>query len=125
MRSLLFRILHLFHRALRPASKRDLLANPQTFLFLQYAMPLGCCVHGTPIYAAVKAANPAAKIIVATRGLGFAALQHDPNIDLLLQTSDPGESFSARRRVAHEIRTKLAQQGIAPDLILQDASNRK
>jgi len=86
-------------------------------------MPLGCCVHGTPLYAALKAANPAVKIIVATRGLGLETLEHDPNVDLLLETSDPGESFSSLRRVAREIRNQLAEQSIAPDLILQDASN--
>jgi ADP-heptose:LPS heptosyltransferase len=116
MRSILFRILYLFYRALRPRSRRELAANPKTILLLQYAMPLGCCVHGTPIYAALKAENPAVQIIVATRGLGLATIQHDPNVDLLLST---------RRRVAREIRSRLAQQGIAPDLILQDASNRK
>jgi len=85
-------------------------------------MPLGCCVHGTPLYAALKASNPFVRIVVATRGLGFATLQHDPNVDLLIQTSDPAGSF---RRVAREIRVQLAQQSIAPDLILQDASSRK
>jgi ADP-heptose:LPS heptosyltransferase len=123
MGNILLRCLFCAMRLLRPPQpKAD---KPKTVLVLQYAMPLGCCVHGTPIYAALKAANPAVKIIVATRGLGLATLQHDPNIDILLETSDPGESFSARRRVAREIRSQLAQQEIAPDLILQDASNRK
>jgi ADP-heptose:LPS heptosyltransferase len=125
MRSILFRILYLFYRALRPHSRRGLAASPKKILLLQYAMPLGCCVHGTPLYGALKAANPSLKIIVATRGLGLEALEHDPNVDFLLETSDPGESFSSLRRVAHEIRSQLKQQSIAPDLVLQDASNRK
>ena len=88
-------------------------------------MPLGCCVHGTPLYAALKAANPAVKLIIATRSIGADTIRHDPHMDILLETSDPGDSFSTFRRAAHEIRTQLALQSIAPDLILQDASSRK
>jgi ADP-heptose:LPS heptosyltransferase len=88
-------------------------------------MPLGCCVHGTPLYTALKAENPAVKIIVATRSIGANTLHHDPNVAVLLETGDPGESFFSLRRVASEIRSQLAQQGIAPDLVLQDASNRR
>lgn len=125
MRAILFRILHLFFRSLRPHSRRELTSTPQTILVLQYAMPLGCCVHGTPLYTALNAANPSAKLIVATRSIGSETLRHDPHIDLLLETSDPGESFSGLRRVAREIRTQFAAQSISPDLILQDASNRR
>jgi len=88
-------------------------------------MPLGCCVHGTPLYTALKAANPAAKIIIATRGIAADTVRYDPHVDVLFETSDPGESFFTFRRIAREIRYKLAQQSLAPDLILQDASSRK
>jgi len=88
-------------------------------------MPLGCCVHGTPLYAALKAANPKVKLVVATRSIGADTIRHDPNVDVLLETSDPGGSFSTFRHVAREIRAQLAQQSIAPDLILQDASSRR
>jgi len=124
MRKILFRILHLFYRALRPHSRRDLTANPQTILVLQYAMPLGCCVHGTPLYAALKAANPSVKLIVTTRSIGADTIRHDPNVDILLETSDPGDSFFTFRRAAREIRTQLTQQSIAPNRILQDASSK-
>ena len=125
MRAILFRILYLFYRVLRPHSRRNFTAKPQTILVLQYAMPLGCCVHGTPLYAALKAANPAVRLIVATRSIGADTIRHDPNIDILLETTGPGESFSTFRRVAREIRSNLAQQSLAPDLLLQDASSRK
>jgi len=124
MRSTIFRILYLFYRALRPHSRRTLPSQPQTILVLQYAMPLGCCVHGTPLYAALKSANPSVKIVVATRSIGADTIRHDPNIDVLIETSDPGDSFGTFRRIAHEIRTQLAQQSLVPDLILQDGSSK-
>jgi ADP-heptose:LPS heptosyltransferase len=125
MRSILFRILHLFYRTLRPSSRRNLTGKAETVLVLQYAMPLGCCVHGTPIYAALKAAKPSTKVILATRSVGADAVRHDPNVDVLLETSEPGASFSGLRHVTREIRAQLAEQSIEPDLILQDASNRR
>src|SRR6185437_324404 len=91
MRDVLFRLLYQIVRALRP--KRTDHAGPRTILVLQYAMPLGCCVHGTPIYAAIKQANPDITIIVATRGTGLATLQHDPHVDHLIDTPDPMASL--------------------------------
>jgi len=125
MRSFIFRILHLFYRSLRPHSRHDLAANPQTILVLQYAMPLGCCVHGTPLYAALKAANLSVKVIVVTRSIGADTIRQDPNVDVLIETFDPADSVFGFRRVAREIRAKLAQQSLSPDLVLQDASSRK
>ena len=65
------------------------LRRVRDFLFLQYMMPLGYCVHDTPIYEALRTCMPDARITVATRGLGFETLRHNPFIDHLIGTADP------------------------------------
>jgi ADP-heptose:LPS heptosyltransferase len=116
-------LLHLLQKTLRLTRPRTF-TPPRTLLILQYQMPLGCCVHGTPLYAAIKQANPSITLIVATRGLGLATLQHDPNIDHLIATPDPMTSRVAAWRVAQYLRRELRARHLAPDLILQDAANR-
>src|SRR6185312_13193717 len=123
MRDALFRLLYQIVRALRP--KRTDHHGPRTILVLQYAMPLGCCVHGTPIYAAIKQANPDITIIVATRGTGLATLQHDPHVDHLIDTPDPMASFAGLWKTVQTIRKQLRANGWQPDAVLQDASNRR
>jgi ADP-heptose:LPS heptosyltransferase len=121
MKAALFRLIHLVTRLLRPRRRPF---TSYTVLVLQYQMPLGCCVHGTPVFAALKAAQPSATILVATRGLGAAVLQHDPYIDHILTTADPNPSLSAKLQVARQIRSELRARGLQPDLILQDASSK-
>jgi ADP-heptose:LPS heptosyltransferase len=123
MRDALFRLLYRTVRALRP--RRSDQSGPRTILVLQYAMPLGCCVHGTPIYAAIKQANPNTTIIVASRGTGLATLQHDPHIDHLIDTPDPMASFASLWKTAGMIRKHIRANGWRPDIVLQDASNRR
>jgi len=123
MRDVLFRLLYQIVRELRP--KRTDHAGPRTILVLQYAMPLGCCVHGTPIYAAIKQANPDITIIVATRGTGLATLQHDPHVDHLIDTPDPMASLGGLWKTVQTIREQLRANGWQPDAVLQDASNRR
>jgi len=88
-------------------------------------MPLGCCVHGTPIYAAIKQANPNTTIIVASRGAGLATLQHDPHIDQFIDTPDPMASLASLWKTARTIRKRLRANGWQPDIVIQDASNRR
>jgi ADP-heptose:LPS heptosyltransferase len=121
MRDVLLRLLFHLIRLRRP---RISSASP-VFLILQYRIPLGCCVHGTPIYAALKSAHPNCKIIVATRGLGCAVLLHDPHIDHLFDTPDPGSSFADLNRSAELLRQQLRALDLHPTQILQDASNRR
>ena len=49
MKTVLLRLLYHLLRLTRPRTHTP----PRTILILQYQMPLGCCVHGTPIYAAI------------------------------------------------------------------------
>ena len=120
MRNTLLRLLHHLLRVTRPRTHRE----PRTILILQYQMPLGCCVHGTPLYTALKSTYPDITLVVATRGLGFATIQHDPSIDHLITTGDPLPSFAARRHVARQLRAELRLRNLRPDLILQDASSK-
>ena len=120
MRNTVLRLLYHVFRLTRPRTQ----SPARTILILQYQMPLGCCVHGTPIYAAIKQAHPGITLIVATRGLGLATLQHDPHIDHLIETADPMASRAAAWRVAQQLRGELRARHLKPDLILQDAANR-
>lgn len=133
VRHALLALLALLLRLTRPAHTSPLTSSPlhpvpdpapHTLLILQYQMPLGCCVHNTPLYTALKQAFPAATVIVATRGLGQATLQHDPHIDHLLTTADPTASLFASLSVARQLRRTLRHRKLTPTLILQDASSR-
>lgn len=121
MQRLLLRLLYHLIRPLRPRVR----STPHTFLILQYRIPLGCCVHATPIYAALKRQHPGCTIIVATRGLGHAVLQHDPHIDHLLDTPDPGTTLRDLNHHALRLRDQLRALNLHPTQILQDASNRR
>jgi ADP-heptose:LPS heptosyltransferase len=117
-------ILRLLFHTLRLRRPRIPPSSP-VFLILEYRIPLGCCVHGTPIYAALKAKHPDCKIVVATRGLGHAVLQHDPHIDHLISTPDPGNSLLDLHSHAKQLREQLRILSLIPTHILQDASNRR
>jgi len=115
-----FRTFFVLMKALRGPRRRQGL--PQTVLVLQYAMPVGCCVHGTPLLAAIRSARPDVTIIVATHGNGLAALLHDPYIDHLIETP----AMTSRWKVfaiAGFLRKRLRQKGLQPDIVLQDASS--
>jgi ADP-heptose:LPS heptosyltransferase len=121
MRDSLLRLLFQLLRLGRPRIQ----STAPVFLVLQYRTPLGCCVHGTPVYAALKDAHPDCTIIVSTQGLGYAVLQNDPHIDHLLDTPDPGTSLRDLCRHAQQLREQLRHRNLKPNQILQDASNRR
>lgn len=126
MKSLLLRLLYHLLRALRPsAASAD---RTPVVLMLQYQMPLGCCVHGTPLiaalYQAIRAQHADAKLIVATRGMGAQVLARDPYVAQIIITEDPARGLRARWQVARAIRRQLRALGLQPTLIVQDATNR-
>src|SRR5690348_9277938 len=83
--------------------------NIRSVLILEYMLPLGCCVHLTPLYEAIKRARPEVTLIVATRGLGAALLRHHRYIDQLIETPDP---LTDLRSAARTLRAELKGRGI-------------
>jgi ADP-heptose:LPS heptosyltransferase len=64
-------------------------AKVKQVLILEYMLPLGSCVHLTPLFEAIKISRPDVAVTVATRGLGSQVLRHSPYVDRLLETPDP------------------------------------
>jgi len=96
--------------------------NPKSVLILEYLLPLGCCVHLTPLYEAIKCARPGVTLTVATRGLGAALLRHHRYIDHLIETPDP---FTGTFGAAKALRVELSKRGIRPDCTLTGASDQR
>ena len=95
--------------------------NPaRSVLILEYRLPLGCCVHQTPIFEAIKRSRPEAEITVATRSLGAQVLRHSPFVDHLIDTPDP---LTALGSAARFLRKQLRLRNIAPDCVLTGASD--
>ena len=94
----------------------------KSVLILEYMLPLGCCVHLTPVYEAIKRTRPDITITVATRGLGAALLRHHRFIDHLIETPDPlKETFGA----AKALRRELSKRNIHPDCAFTGASDQR
>lgn len=96
--------------------------NPGSVLILEYRLPLGCCVHLTPVYEAIKEALPSATLTVATRGLGAAVLRHNPFIDHLIETPDPVGNL---RSATTSLIKSLGRRNIHPDCCLTGASDQR
>lgn len=94
----------------------------RTLLVLEYMLPLGCCVHLTPLYEAVKSARPGITLAVATRGLGAAVLRHNPAVDHVIETPDPlTDTFAAAR----SLRASLRERSLHPDCVFTGASDQR
>jgi ADP-heptose:LPS heptosyltransferase len=91
-------------------------------LILEYMLPLGCCVHLTPIYEAIKQANADTTITVATRGLGAALLRHNPFVDHLIETPDP---LTRLRDATRSLSRSLADRNLRPNCCFTGASDRR
>ena len=85
-------------------------------------LPLGCCVHLTPVFEAMKAERPELVITVATRGLGAAVLRHDPRVDHVIVTPDALTDTLGAARV---LRSELRRRGVRPDCVLTGASDQR
>ncbi len=108
----------LFRSGRRNASPQDI----RSILILEYVLPLGCCVHLTPLYEAIRSARPNVTISVATRGLGCALLRHHPAIDHLIETPDP---FLDLPSAARGLRLELRNRQIDPDYVVTGASDQR
>lgn len=128
MRNLLFRLIFLLCRALRPRGKRYFrpLAPGASVLYAQFERPLGCCVHGTPLVDALRSAGQGVRVIVATQGPGAATLRHHPGVVHLVEIkTHPVGSLINVWKAAAELRARLRELNIVPDAVVQDASSRR
>jgi len=95
---------------------------PRSVLVLEYMLPLGCCVHLTPLYEAIKLIDPGIVLTVATRGLGAVLLRHHRFIDHMIETPDP---LTDIRAAAAGLRSELRRKGLRPDCALTGASDQR
>jgi ADP-heptose:LPS heptosyltransferase len=96
--------------------------NVQHVLILEYMLPLGCCVHLTPLYETIKRSRPEISVTVATRGLGVAFLRHHAFVDHLIETPDPLYGTFAAARV---LVSELARRNFRPDCVFTGASDQR
>jgi ADP-heptose:LPS heptosyltransferase len=95
----------------RPGTRRPT-HEARNILVLQYAKPLGSCVHMTPLYEALKRDGVPRCVVVAGCGLGLEVLRHSPYVDHLIQTPDPLRNL---RAAAESLRGHLRQLAFPPD----------
>lgn len=84
-------------------------------LMLEYMLPLGSCIHMTPVYEAIKFHRPEITLTVATRGIGLQVLRHSPFVDHLIETPDPLRDV---RAAARSLSLQLKQRELDPDCCL-------
>ena len=109
-------------RVLRGSRLRVDPAAVKSVLVLEYMLPLGCCVHLTPVFEAIRAERPEVVITVATRGAGAALLQHSPCVDHVIETSDALVDTVGAARV---LRGELRRRGVRPNCLLTGASDKR
>jgi ADP-heptose:LPS heptosyltransferase len=95
-------------------------AKVKQVLILEYQVPLGCCVHLTPLYEAIKRCSLEIKVAVATRGLGVEVLRHSPYVDDVIATPNPLTDLKA---AVFSLRAQLKELKIEPDCVLTGASD--
>jgi ADP-heptose:LPS heptosyltransferase len=97
-------------------------AQVRRVLVLEHRLPLGCLVHMTPAFEAIKRSRPELEITVATRGAGLLVLRHSPFVDYLIETPDPTTHL---RAAVQALRAELRRRGIRPDCVLTGASDQR
>jgi ADP-heptose:LPS heptosyltransferase len=101
-------------------------AKVRQVLVLEYRLPLGCLVHMTPAFEALKRAplhdRREIGVTVATCGLGLQLLRHSPFVDHLIETPNPTLHLAEAVRV---LRRELRTRGLTPDCVLTGASDRR
>ncbi len=108
-------------RALRGGSKADS-TQVRSALFLEYRLPLGCLVHMTPVFEAIKRSRTEMEIAVATRGLGLQVLRNSPFVDHLIETPDPTVDL---RVAVHGLRRQLRRREVRPDFVHTVATDQR
>lgn len=113
----------ILYRTLRAiAQLRAQRDEPNCILVLQYLLPLGGCVHATPMYAALRRSLPHLPVYVVTRGLGAQVLRHNPDIAGILETPD---AFTSLHAAGRSLARQLREHKLVPAWIVTDATNRR
>src|SRR6202034_3549816 len=102
-------------RAIEPGKVKQVLV-------LEYMLPLGACVHMTPLFEALKLCRRDIEITVATRGLGLQVLRYSPYVDRLIDTPDPLSDLKATVLL---LRGQLRRLGLKPDCVLTGSSDQR
>src|SRR5260370_1034817 len=97
-------------------------AAVKSILVLEYMLPLGCLVHMTPVFEAIKAERPEVVVTVATRGLGVEVLRHNPCVDHLVETPN---ALTDTLLTANQLRAKLKVLGLKPDCVLTGVPDQR
>lgn len=97
-------------------------AGVKQVLILEHRLPLGCLVHMTPVFEAMKQSRPELEITVATRGLGLQVLRHSPFVDHLIETPDPTSDL---RGAVRALRKGLHRKNLHPDCVLTGMSDQR
>ncbi|WP_158945404.1 glycosyltransferase family 9 protein [Granulicella sp. S190] len=97
-------------------------ARAKRVLILEYQLPLGCCVHMTPVFEALKRCRPEIEIAVATLGLGCEVLRYSPFVDHLIETSNPYDDL---RGAVGRLRSELRRLQFKPECVLTGASDQR
>jgi ADP-heptose:LPS heptosyltransferase len=107
------------------APRQSRMELPRCLLILEYLLPLGCCVHLTPLYDAIRRSRPEVTLVVATRGVGAALLRHHPDLDHLIETADPLHGAGGLLAAARGLAGELSRRGLRPDCVLTGASDQR
>lgn len=97
-------------------------AEVKQVLFLEYMLPLGCCVHMTPVFEVLKGARPEVTIMVATRGLGAQVLRYSRYVDHVIETPDPLTDLTG---AVSSLQKRLRALKMKPDCVLTGASDQR
>lgn len=89
---------------------------------MEYLTALGCCVHLTPVFEAIKQSRPEIELTVATRGVGLETLRHNPFIDHLIETPN---ALTYTLQAASVLRDQLRRRELRPQCVLTGASDQR
>ncbi len=94
----------------------------KSVIVLEYNIPLGYCVHMTPLFEAIKRGRPEMKVIVATHGIGASVLRNSPYVDHLIETPDILKDFWG---AVASLRMQLKARRLKPDICLTGTAEQR
>jgi ADP-heptose:LPS heptosyltransferase len=105
-----------------PAPGAEDLSAIRNFLVLQVESPLGSIVHTLPLYRAIRLAVPTAFVTVAASPMAAGVLQHQPEIDRLVNVGNPTKELCAAVLLVRRMGQEMPP---GPRAVLTPAGNRR